>query len=177
MPCQFSALSNIDALKQKQKASLNLRTYNEEDSNSREIFDITQTSIKLKSADLMSLKCSKSIGIGPISLGNVYVSATLGSSIDFNYNVKITNEKKIIKTDPNISGGLSLTFKGGLESNPELSEYIFANANLNVAAGTKSIWPYNGDSSKVANYLYVGNTNLSVEGYIDGWLVGGKKRF
>ena len=32
-------------------------------------------------------------------------------------------------------------------------------------------------SSKVANYLDVGNTNLSVEGYIEGWLVRGKKDF
>ena len=82
-----------------------------------------------------------------------------------------------MKTYTNISGGFNLTFKGGLESNPEFTDYIFANANLNTSAGTKSIWPYNGDSTKVGNYFYVGNTSLSVEGYVDGWLVGGKKNF
>ncbi len=176
LPCEISILNNLDALKGAKKASFNIRTYNKEDSKSREYFDVIETSLKLKSSDLANLKCSKSLGWSSFSLGNVYVDFSLGANIDFKYQVKTKNESNEIETSPEISGGISFTPKFGLESNPEVSEYLFADVNLNITAGTKSVWPYKEDKGKIANYFYLGNTNLSISGYIDGWLVGGKKK-
>lgn len=175
--CEASVLRDFNALRQQKRVSLNMRLYNKENDDDREICSIKEVTVKLNSADLATLKCSKSIGIGPISLGNAFISGNLGADIDFKYRLNISNETKKATSNGDVSGGLKLTFKGGLETNPEFAEYIYATANLNVSVGTKTIWPYKNDDSKVGSYFYVGNTNLTLQGYVDCWLTGGREDF
>ncbi|MCY0976650.1 fibronectin type III domain-containing protein [Chryseobacterium wangxinyae] len=177
LPCEINIMKNFDALKGVQKAVFNLGTSNEEDPNSRELFNIFETTIQLKSADIASLKCSKSIGWSSFSLGDLYLKASLGSNIDFKYKLKTKNESQTVKSEPEISGGMSLTFSGGFETNPEFDNYVFLDANLNIAAGLKTVYPYNSNYSKVSSYFFLGNTYLTVEGYLDGWIFGGKQNF
>ncbi len=100
----------------------------------------------------------------------------LGSNINFSYRTLRTNETGKEKTEADVSGGFSLKLEGGVESNPNASEYIYVDGNLNISAGAKTLWPYKGDNSKVATYLYLGNTYISVKGYIDGgWITNGRQ--
>lgn len=176
LPCEVNILRNFDALKGAKEVAFNLRKYNEEDSKSREIFDIYETAIKLNFAELASLKCSKSIGWSSFSLGNIYLKVGLGSNINFSYRTLRTNETAKEKTEADVSGGFSFKLEGGFESNPNASEYIYVDGNLNISAGAKTLWPYKGDKSKVAIYFYLGNTYISVKGYIDGgWITDGRQ--
>jgi len=83
--CEWSILRDFNALKGAQKVSFNIRTFNEEDKNSREYFDVIETSLKLNSTNLAPLKRSKNIGWGPVSLG---------ANINFKYKSKTRNESK-----------------------------------------------------------------------------------
>lgn len=172
LPCEGSILKNFEALVGAKKIAFKLKTYNEEDKESREIYDILQTNLKLQYADLAKIECGKDIGYLGVAIGKLYGGMALGSTIDFKYSLKTKNETQEQKTVPQISGGLVLTTDFGFKTNDILDEYFYAKLALEIKAGTKTIYPYKGENHLIGSYFYLGKTNFVVEGYIDTWLTG-----
>ncbi|WP_159258576.1 hypothetical protein [Tenacibaculum maritimum] len=99
LPCEGSILGNYEALAGAKKIAFNLKGYNEEDKESRELFDVLQTTLKLQSASLANFECGKNIGYLGVSIGKIYGGIDLGANINFIYKLKTKNEKRKTKQE------------------------------------------------------------------------------
>ena len=148
------------------------RIANQEDKKSRELFDILRTTLKLQSANLAKLECGKDIGFLGVSIGKLYGGIELGADIDFMYSLKTKNESNKQEIEPIVRGGFSLKPNFGFKTSEIIDEYFYAKLALEVKMGTRSVYPYNGETHLVGNYFYVDKSNFVVEGYVDTWLTG-----
>ena len=174
IPCEASIAKDYRSLIPLGGIEFSIRSYNKEISNSRELNNIKHTKLKLVSGSIASLKCSKSLGWGTVSLGNIFLKVNISSNIDLNYKYKKSNETEKVGHEAFMTGGIGVSISGGLETNPVAEDYIYASASISAPAGVKIEWPFNGDRSKLGGYLYTGKVTLNLSGYVDGWLVGGK---
>ncbi|MBC6997701.1 fibronectin type III domain-containing protein [Cytophaga sp. FL35] len=172
LPCEASILNDFNALVGAKKIAFKLRTYNEEDDESRELYDVLQTNLKLQSSSLADLQCGKDLGYLGVSLGKFYGGMSLGANINFRYSLKTKNETLERKTVPEISGGFVLTTDFGFKTAEIIDEYFFLKAAIEIKAGTKTVYPFKGKNYQIGSYLYLGKTNFVVDGYIDTWLTG-----
>lgn len=172
LPCEASILRNFSALAGANKIKFKLKAYNEEDKETREIFDVLETDLKLQSSNLAQLKCGKDIGFLGVSIGKIYGSMGLGADLDFIYSLKTRNETSTQKAVPKITGGIILTTDFGFETSDIIDEWFFVKATFQIKAGTKTIYPYQNKNYLVGSYFYTGKTYIVVEGYVDTWLTG-----
>ncbi|MCD9579224.1 hypothetical protein [Tenacibaculum maritimum] len=172
LPCEGSILGNYEALAGAKKIAFNLKGYNEEDKESRELFDVLQTTLKLQSASLANFECGKNIGYLGVSIGKIYDGIDLGANINFIYKLKTKNETGKSVNQAFIDGGFNLTSSFGFKSNEVIDKYFYAKAAIELSIGTKTEYPYNNKNYLIGNYLYLGRTNFVVDGYVDTWLTG-----
>lgn len=172
LPCEGSILRNFDALVGAKKIAFNLKGYNEEDKESRELFDVLQTTLKLQSASLANFECGKDIGYLGVAIGKIYGGIDLGADVNFIYRLKTKNETSKAENEASIQGGFNLTPGFGFKTNEVFDEYFYAKAAIEISMGTKTVYPYNSKNYLIGNYFYIGKTNFVVDGYVDSWLTG-----